>query len=213
MLGPTDFLPLTPALSAILWVEVVVYLGLGLFGLFDDYFERHPAWTVREGRPNGYLRMAAKSAHKLHAAICLILGWIALNGLLEQKVSRFEIETLFLSLAVLMSAVWSMKLPGRVGVLGVVLKPEFWIQIAMFAMFLPFIRPQVAMICVGINFWGIVFLLLRGQTALFVPYATETLVRDVEEALGEERANRVRRLAGIKAVTQTEPPPPPNAAS
>lgn len=213
MLGPTDFLPLTPALSAILWVEVVVYLGLGLFGLFDDYFERHPAWTIRDGRPNGYLRMTAKSAHKLHAAICLILGWIALNGLLEQKVSRFEIETLFLSLAVLMSAVWSMKLPGRMGVLGVILKPEFWIQIAMFAMFLPFIRPQVAAICVGINLWGIVFLLLRGKTALFVPYTTETLVRDVEEALGEERANRVRRLAGAKAVTQTESPPPPNAAS
>jgi hypothetical protein len=157
--------------------------------------------------------MTAKSAHKLHAAICLILGWIALNGLLEQKVSRFEIETLFLSLAVLMSAVWSMKLPGRMGVLGVILKPEFWIQIAMFAMFLPFIRPQVAAICVGINLWGIVFLLLRGKTALFVPYTTETLVRDVEEALGEERANRVRRLAGAKAVTQTESPPPPNAAS
>jgi hypothetical protein len=213
VLGPTDFLPLTPALSAILWVEVVVYLGLGLFGLFDDYFERHPAWTIRDGRPNGYLRMTAKSAHKLHAAICLILGWMALNGLLEQKVSRFEIETLFLSLAVLMSAVWSMKLPGRMGVLGVILKPEFWIQIAMFAMFLPFIRPQVAAICVGINLWGIVFLLLRGKTALFVPYTTETLVRDVEEALGEERANRVRQLAGAKAVTQTESPPPPNAAS
>ena len=213
MLGPTDFLPLTPALSAILWVEVVVYLGLGLFGLFDDYFERHPAWTVRDGRPNGYLRMTAKSAHKLHAAICLILGWIALNGLLEQKVSRFEIETLFLSLAVLMSAVWSMKLPGRMGVLGVILKPEFWIQIAMFAMFLPFIRPQVAAICVGINLWGIVFFLLRGKTALFVPYTSEALVRDVEDALGEERANRVRRILGHTGPAQAEGSTPPNAAS
>ena len=144
MLGPTDFLPLTPALSAILWVEAIVYLGIGLFEIFDDYFARNPPWTERDGHPNGYLRLVAKSTRKFHAAICLILGWIALNGLLEQRVSRFEIETLFLSLAIVMSFVWSTKLPGRVGVLGIILKPEFWLQIAMFAMFTPFIRPEVA---------------------------------------------------------------------
>ena len=213
MLGPTDFLPLTPALAAILWVEAVVYLGIGLFEIFDDYVARNPPWTERDGRPNGYLRLVAKSSRKFHAAICLILGWIALNGLLEQRVSRFEIETLFLSLAIVMSFVWSTKLPGRVGVLGIILKPEFWLQIAMFAMFTPFIRPEVAGFCLALNLWGIVFFLLRGRTASFVPYSTETLLRDTEDVLGEEGGRRLRRLMGRRAGAQADGSPPSNTAA
>ena len=213
MLGPTDFLPLTPALSAILWVEAIVYLGIGLFEIFDDYVARHPPWTERDGQPNGYLRLVAKGSRKFHAAICLILGWIALNGILEQKVSRFEIETLFLSLAIVMSIVWSTILPGRVGVLGVVLKPEFWLQIAMFAMFTPYIRPQVAGVCLALNLWGIVFFLLRGRTASFIPYSTETLLRDTEAVLGEEGGRRLRRLMGRRAGVQADGPPPSNTAA
>ncbi|MFM1960326.1 MAG: hypothetical protein RL588_1843 [Pseudomonadota bacterium] len=213
MLGPTDFLPLTPALAAILWVEAIVYLGIGLFEIFDDYFARNPPWTERDGRPNGYLRLVAKSSRKFHAAICLVLGWIALNGILEQRVSRFEIETLFLSLAIVMSFVWSTKLPGRVGVLGIVLKPEFWLQIAMFAMFTPFIRPEVAGFCLVLNLWGIVFFLLRGRTASFVPFSTETLLRDTEDVLGEEGGRRLRRLMGRSAGAQADGPPPPNTAA
>jgi hypothetical protein len=213
LLGPTDFLPLTPALAAILWVEAIVYLGIGLFEIFDDYFARNPPWTERDGRPNGYLRLVAKSSRKFHAAICLVLGWIALNGILEQRVSRFEIETLFLSLAIVMSFVWSTKLPGRVGVLGIVLKPEFWLQIAMFAMFTPFIRPEVAGFCLVLNLWGIVFFLLRGRTASFVPFSTETLLRDTEDVLGEEGGRRLRRLMGRSAGAQADGPPPPNTAA
>lgn len=213
MLGPTEFLPLTPALAAILWVEAIVYLGIGLFEIFDDYVARNPPWTERDGHPNGYLRLVAKSTRKFHAAICLILGWIALNGILEQKVSRFEIETLFLSLAIVMSFVWSTKLPGRVGVLGIVLKPEFWLQIAMFAMFTPYIRPEVAGFCLLLNLWGIVFFLLRGRTASFVPYSTETLLRDTEEVLGEEGGRRLRRLMGRSAGAQADGSSPPNTAA
>ena len=40
--------------------------------------------------------------HKFHAIVCFFLGFIALNGIIEGAVTRFEIELLFIGLALIM---------------------------------------------------------------------------------------------------------------
>ena len=93
---------LTLSLKIVLWVEVIVYLGLGIFEIFDDFFRKIPHWTIFKGKLNSYLFMADKMQHKFHAAICFFLGFIALNGLVEGAVTRFEIELLFVGLSLIM---------------------------------------------------------------------------------------------------------------
>ena len=195
MLGPRDFIALTPTLSVILWIEAIIYLGLGLFELFDDFVDKPKPWMTFNGRLNGYLRVQHKVGHKMHAALCVILGSIALNGIIERQVSRFEIELIFLSLAIIMSVVWSSKLPGRLGIWGILAKPEFWLQIAMFLWFLPLIRPAVASICIAVNLWGVTVLVLRGKSASFVPYTTQTVIQDMTDVLGEKATERLKKLA------------------
>ena len=194
MLGPRDFVALTPPLSVILWTEAIIYLGIGLFEFFDDYFVVPKPWMTLNGRVNGYLRVQNKVGHKMHAALCMILGAIALNGIIEQQVNRFEIELIFLSLGLIMSVVWSTKPPGRLGYWAILAKPEFWLQIAMFGSVLKLIRPEVALICVTLNLWGVAFLLVRRKSASFVPYTGDTVRQDITEALGETAARRLKGL-------------------
>ena len=55
--------------------------------------------------------------HKFHAAICFFLGFIALNGIIEGAVTRFEIELLFIGLALIMMLLW-MILPRKIGLIN-----------------------------------------------------------------------------------------------
>ena len=57
--------------------------------------------------------MEDKMQHKFHAAICFFLGFIALNGIIEGAVTRFEIELLFIGLALIMMLLWMILPPGR----------------------------------------------------------------------------------------------------
>ena len=194
MLGPRDFVALTPALSIILWIEAIIYLGIGLVELFDDVIEKPKPWMTLNGRVNGYLRLQHKVGHKMHAGLCVILGAVALNGLIDRQVSRFDIELIFLSLGLIMSVIWSTKLPGRLGVLTIILKPEFWLQIAMFALFFPLIRPGIALICLALNIWGLAVLVLRGRRDSFAPYTTQAVLRDMTDAVGDAAAQRLKRF-------------------
>lgn len=194
MLNSDGFIALTPALATVLWIEAIVYLGIGLFEFFDDFLERPRPWMTVNGKVNGYLRLQFLGGHKMHATTCILLGFVALNGLIEHRVSRFELEFIFLSLALIMALVWSSKFPGRMGVLVIACKPEFWLQIAMFGLYVQWIRPPVALICIALNIWGIFVFLVRSKRTFFVPYTPETVFEDVKAAMGDEEAAKVRRL-------------------
>ena len=98
-MSSTELFELTLALKIVLWVEAIVYLSLGIFEIFDDFFRKLPSWTNLNGKLNAYLFMEDKMQHKFHAIVCFFLGFIALNGIIEGAVTRFEIELLFIGLA------------------------------------------------------------------------------------------------------------------
>ena len=93
-MGANDILELTPLLKGILWVELIVYMGIGLFEILDSFREDKP-WVKRNGKLNSYLVMKETVGYKMHASVCFLLGFVALNGILEGAVTRFELELSF----------------------------------------------------------------------------------------------------------------------
>ena len=41
-MNPTEIYELTFALKVVLWVEAIVYLGIGIVEIFDDFFRKLP---------------------------------------------------------------------------------------------------------------------------------------------------------------------------
>jgi hypothetical protein len=74
----------------------------------------------------------------------------------------------------------------------------------MFVGFVEYIRIEVVLFCVFVNVWGISFFLLRGKTSLFVPYTADSVLRDMQDALGDEATHRMRRLLSRKHVRKTD---------
>ena len=101
VLTAIEFFPTTTALSIVLWIEALIYLGIGLYETFDDFIHKAPKWAFINDRMNSWIQMRDKTGHKMHAAICFMLGFVALNGALEGMVTRFEIEIIFVSFALL----------------------------------------------------------------------------------------------------------------
>jgi hypothetical protein len=132
----------------------------------------------------------------MHAGICFLLGFVALNGILENHVTRFELELIFLSFGILMPAILSCLLPGRLAFIILATKPEFWLQIAMFAMFSQLIRPEVLILCIALNVWGICVYIFHTRTTLFSPFTYSTLRTDIVDAESEVRAQIYDKLAG-----------------
>ena len=199
MLSPTELYPLTPLLKGILWVEVLVYLGIGVYEIIDDFRVKPQPWMTLSNTPNSYLMIKEKVGHKMHGGLCFLLGFIALNGLIEGAVTRFELELCFVSLALLMMAIWMTLMPGRLGLTVVLTKPEFWLQILMFGYFLPLIQLWVVGLCIALNLWGILVNVLHTRRQVLVPFTYETLRRDaVEAGLAERELNTFDKLAGHK---------------
>ena len=200
MLESAELYSLTPLLKGILWVEVIVYLGLGFFEVFDDFLIKPKAWMTLSGRPNGYLLLVDKVGHKMHATVCFLLGFVALNGILEGAVTRFELEIGFISLALLMMAIWMTMLPGRLGLFVVTLtKPEFWIQILMVAYFIDLIRPWVALVCLVLNGWGLLVYFFHTRRRVFRRFAYEAVRDDlIEVGLDQGRIDSMDKMAGFK---------------
>ena len=199
MLSPTELYPLTPLLKGILWVEVLVYLGIGVYEIIDDFRVKPQPWMTLSNTPNSYLMIKEKVGHKMHGGLCFLLGFVALNCLIEGAVTRFELELCFVSLALLMMTIWMTLMPGRLGLTVVLTKPEFWLQILMFGYFLPLIQPWVIGLCVTLNLWGILVNVLHTRRQVLVPFSYETLRRDaVEAGLAERELNTFDKLAGHK---------------
>jgi hypothetical protein len=132
-----DLLELTTLLKVILWIELIVYLGIGIFEILDS-FSREKPWNLRNGKINSYLAMREVTSYKMHASVCFLLGFVALNALMEGAVTRFELELIFISLALIMMLLWMIILPGRLGFIVLFSKPETTLQIIMFVFFCRF---------------------------------------------------------------------------
>ena len=186
MLDSTELFELTLSLKVVLWIEAIVYLGLGIFEIFDDFFRKIPHWTIFKGKLNSHLFMADKMQHKFHAAICFFLGFIALNGLVEGAVTRFEIELLFVGLSLIMMLLWMILPPGkRMPIVMLASKPETFLSVAMFLLFSHLIRPEVLVLCVLMNIWGVLVFLFHTRKIL-KPYNYKALHDDAIDAGMEE---------------------------
>ncbi len=202
MLSATEFFPVTPGLEVVLWIEAIVYLGIGIYETFDDFLDKPKPWMTINGRVNGYLRVSHRIGHKMHAGICVLLGFVALNGILEGQMTRFELELIFLSFAVLMPAIWSSLMPGRLAMITLVTKPEFWLQLVMFTFFGHLIRPEILVVCVALNLWGILVYFRHTRKNLFDPFTYATLREHCVEAEGEEMARRFDKFVGYRPASE-----------
>ena len=196
MIGATEFYATTPGLNAILWIEAVIYLGIGGFELLDDFIVKPKPWMTIDGRPNSFLMLHSKVGHKMHAGLCFVLGMVALNGALEGTVTRFELELIFVSFAVILPVLWSTLLPGRLGLLVLLLKPEFWLQGLMLIFYSDLIRTEILWLCIALNLWGLVVYFFHTRRTLISPYTYTTLRSDIVAAEGEDATAKFDKLAG-----------------
>ncbi|MDG1205407.1 MAG: hypothetical protein P8N51_08545 [Pseudomonadales bacterium] len=202
MLSATEFYEIPRSLEIVLWIEVVVYLGIGIFELFDDFIVKPRPWMTINGRVNGYIRIKDTVGHKMHAGICFLLGFIALNGLLEGHVTRFELELIFVSFAILMPVIIASLLPGRLTMVILLTKPEFWLQGVMFFSFSDLIRPEVLFLCVGLNLWGVVVYAFHTRKNLFKPFTYAAVRADCLDAEGEAFTSKIDKMAGYKVTSE-----------
>ena len=195
MLTATEFIPTTTALLIVLWIEAVVYLGIGLYETFDDFIHKPPKWAFINGRMNTWIWFKDKTGHKMHAAICFMLGFVALNGAIEGMVSRFEIEIIFVSFALLSGMIFGL-LPngGRLGFTILATKPEIILQVLMYVFCAHLIRPEVIGLCVLLNLWGL-FVFFR-KTSKILGGQYEVLRSDMLEAGDEATAAAMDKIAG-----------------
>jgi hypothetical protein len=196
MLSATEFYQLTLGLQIVLWIEALLYLGIGVYELFDDFFEKPQPWMTISGRVNGHVRLTHKIGHKMHAGICVLLGSVALNGILEGFVTRFELELIFISFAILMPAIWSSLMPGRLGIITLLTKPEFWLQLVMFIMFSGLVRPQILLICVALNLWGIFVYVRYTREQLFQPFTYSMFREHCIDAIGDDGVAKFDKIVG-----------------
>ena len=189
-MSSTELFELTLALKIVLWIEAIVYLGLGVFEIFDDFFRKLPSWTNLNGKLNAYLFMEDKMQHKFHAIVCFFLGFIALNGIIEGAVTRFEVELLFIGLALVMMLLWMIMPPGKMGIAMFLTKPETYLSITMFLLFSDLIRVEIFIICILFNF---------NTRKLIIPFTYKRFRGDVIEAgISENKIKAWDKMSGYK---------------
>lgn len=184
MLTPTELYPLTTALWIVLWAEVLIYLAVGFSEIFDDFHYKSPQWVWVNERLNTYIWLRDKKGHKMHASLALVLGFIALNGVLEGGVFRFEIELIFLSLALLNCSIWCMTPPCKRLLKVLLIAPEFHLQYVSFILFADLVRPEVLGLCILFNLWGVVVFFRKTSKIADAPLDYERIRNDMIAAEG-----------------------------
>ncbi len=198
-MSANELLELTPLLKTVLWIEVIVYMGIGIYEILDSFSAEKP-WNLRKGKVNSYLAMKETVSYKMHAAVCFLLGFIALNGIIEGAITRFELELIFISLALIMMLLWMCLLPGRLGFTVLFLtKPETTLQIIMFIFFADLIRPSILTLCIFLNLWGFIVFFLHTRKKALYPFNYKTMREDAIEAGVEgKQIQMFDKLAGHK---------------
>ena len=134
----------------------------------------------------------------MHAAICFLLGFVALNGVIESQVSRFEIELIFLSFALLSGVIFSVLPPGRLAVLTLLTKPEILLQVAMYVFCAQLIRPEVIALCALLNGWGLLVYFRKHRRSI-VPFTYEQFRQHIVQVEDSEMVAKVDKAAGFRA--------------
>lgn len=197
MLEATEFMATTTSLKVVLWIETIVYLSLGVFELFDDFLLKPKPWTKVDGQTNIWILMQEKIGHKMHAAICFLLGFVALNGIVEGQVTRFELELIFVSFALLSSVIFSVLPPGRLAIITLLTKPEIVLQLVMFLLYVQMIRPEVVALCLLLNAWGLV-VYFRQHRRSIRPFTYAEFRTHIAQAENDEMLARVDKAAGYQ---------------
>ena len=122
----------------------------------------------------------------MHASLALLLGFIALNGVLEGGVFRFEIELIFLSLALLNCCIWCMIPPCKRLLTVLLIAPEFHLQYVSFILFADLIRPEVLGLCVLFNLWGVFVFFRKTPKLADAPLDYERVRSDMIAAEGPQ---------------------------
>ena len=196
-MSANELLELTTLLKVVLWIEVIVYMGIGIFEILDSFSKEKP-WNMRDGRVNSYLVMREIVSYKMHAAVCFLLGFVALNGLIEGAITRFELELIFLSLALIMMLLWMIMPPGKTGIAMFLTKPETYLSITMFLLFSDLIRVEIFIICILFNVWGITVFIFNTRK-LIIPYTYKRYRGDVIEAgIPENKVKAWDKMSGYK---------------
>ena len=197
MLDATEFMTTTASLKVVLWIETIVYLSLGVYELLDDFLIKPKSWTKVAGQTNAWILMQEKIGHKMHAAICFLLGFVALNGIVEGQVTRFELELIFVSFALLSSVIFSVLPPGRLAIVTLLTKPEIVLQFVMFLLYVQLIRPEVVTLCALLNGWGLV-VYVRQHRRSIEPFTYAEFRTHIAQAEGDELLARIDKAAGYQ---------------
>eukprot|EP00928_Gymnodinium_smaydae_P082163 TRINITY_DN65564_c0_g1_i1.p1 TRINITY_DN65564_c0_g1~~TRINITY_DN65564_c0_g1_i1.p1 ORF type:complete len:221 (+),score=22.20 TRINITY_DN65564_c0_g1_i1:191-853(+) len=153
VLAEGETLPAEGGLLVVLWLEVIIYLGIGIVEFFTIDFHEPPKFAR-----NAFEAFMNSMNKKFHASICLMLGVCALQGIVSSAVSRFELEMMFFTLGLLMNMVWT-TLAMPIGIRGygiaIGLKPELWFQVWLWATNLHTVRPLVLVVSALLNIHGL----------------------------------------------------------
>jgi hypothetical protein len=208
VLSSIETLPVQGVLAAVLWITAIIYTGIGLYEMFDD-FTANPKWNKSVyTKENCFHRMEVKANNKMHASIALVLGLVAVNALAEGKVGRLELELEFLSLACLFGgAIVPAIIPFRMWAVVLLIKPETWLTVMMWSSFCSDVRPVVLGISGVIMAWGFVVRFGPKSAAHPDPFTYETIRKDLllnfSETDGAKMAKSMDFLAGYKATTKS----------
>merc|ERR1712166_514426 len=180
--------PLKGALKGILWTEVVVYLGVGLymFLAIDLGKMAKPPWAS-----NPYALVMVQTNQKMHATLAIMMSYVAMVGLDNGHVTRMELDFLFLSLALIMNSVFAFPVPFCVAARIPLLKPEFWLQLVLWCTCANLARPSILIPCGSINAYGLIVWVVKGRNN-WAGY--DAFRADVAEAEGDEAAGKFDKL-------------------
>lgn len=151
----TEYFPVTGVIQFVLWVEVIVYLGVGLLEVFNDLHRKSPAWVLNNKRLNTFIWSTDARYHKCHGVLCLLLGLVALNGLMEGQVNRFEIEFVLVSLSAIVCMLFCIVVPSFRCLPSILLSPDLYIFSLMAVFYSNMIRYEVLAVCVLLVLWGL----------------------------------------------------------
>ena len=146
--------PTTIGLQILLWVAALIYGLGGLKEMCDDFLPT-PKWRVKFLRGNAWATILHITGTKMHAAVLVILGYIAVNGLIEGGLTRSEFEIFFLLSALMMATIWMTMVPSPMYFVTVMTKPVFFFLLVLSIGFSNFVRPQVLVIAAVFNVYGI----------------------------------------------------------
>ncbi|MEM1133538.1 MAG: hypothetical protein AAGH53_11415 [Pseudomonadota bacterium] len=183
VIGATEFREAPFVLQVILWAEVVAYIGTLIYKIVEEFYRPAMKWTYVDGRLNTYIWHREQKGNKAHTLFALMLGIVALNGAVEGKVTRFEMEFIFISLATITWMVLTIIPPSkRILLKAIPIVPEFYFMAAMSIFYYDWIRPEVFGLCIAIILVTLILFFRNSSQFIEETYTFERFNADKEAA-------------------------------